>query len=220
MAIDTKKEETAPEERRIRTPLPKEGGQDSSRSMLLERAKNGADEGQRQEAVSSLAGDLEALKEVVKESPHRDSRNASAELLLADDASVVELLSSDNKNASSAILEKLMRNPESLLGIAKSCMNAAARGIALEKVKDAAHLVDIAKYSIFSDSRSAALEKLGGGIESIEEVAASSSYRDTRLAALEMIKEDGEALARVEAKSLYEDTRNDAHAIPELKRRS
>jgi hypothetical protein len=223
MAIEAKKDpERGEAQQEKRTPIPlgaKEGGQDSPRSMLLDRAKSGSEEKQRLYAVSELSSDAGALKEILRESMHRDSRNAAADILFSDDGAVVELLASDNKNASSAMLERLMREPARLMDVAKSCMNIDARSAALEKIKDHAQLVEIAKYSIYADSRAGALRRLEGS--AVEEIAASSSYRDTRLSALEMIKSDGEALARVESASLYEDTRKDAHAMmPEFRKRS
>ncbi len=199
----------ADSERPPRAPLPAApgAGQDTAASMLLERATKSPDENGRLEAVSALAGDRSALKAVVLESAYRDSRMAAAELLLGDNASVVELLVSENKNASSAMLERLMREPERLKEVAKSSMSPVARELALGKIRDEATLVDIAKYSIYADSRSGALKALEGSPQAAEEVAVSSSYSDTRLAAAETLRNDREALGRVEQKCLYEDTR-------------
>ncbi len=212
-----KKEQTAPDSRPARTPVPVApgSGQDTLASMLLERATGSPDEAARMEAVGSLSSDLSALRKVVLESAHRDSRMAAADLLLKDDASVVELLTSDNKNAQAAMLERLMRDPDRLNDVAKSSMNGAARELALGKVRGTAALADIAKYSIYADSRSGALRAIAaqGDMQGIEEVAVSSSYSDTRSAAADMLSNDREALKRVEQACLYEDTKAEVRGL-------
>ncbi len=215
--LNDKKEQPAPDSRPARTPLPAApgSGQDTPASMLLERAKGSQDETARMEAVNSLATDPSALRKVVLESAYRDSRMAAADLLVKDDASVVELLTSDNRNAQSAMLERLMRDPVRLNEVAKSSMNAPARELALGKVRDPAALVDIAKYAIYADSRSGALRAIAaqGGTQGIEEVAVSSSYSDTRSAAANMLRGEKEALERVEQACMYEDTKAEVRGL-------